>query len=136
MVVILLFFLILTLFLEGTVTTLPLVLLCLLVWSILRQDIHVFVAAFFAGLALDIFAVRLLGSTSLFFLIFIFLILLYQKKYEINSYPFMLVSSFFGSVGFLVLFGYAHVFEQALLSSMIAVGIFAGFRTPLVRKFV
>lgn len=115
--------LLIALFLQGTVTTVPLALVVLLI-----SGIHVkqkaFILAFFAGLLLDILLIRNLGITSLFFLIFSALFMLYQRKYEINSYPFVLVSSFAGSYLYLLLFERASIL-QAGISCIIAVVLFA-----------
>ena len=113
-----------SIFLEGTITTLPLVLVCLLCMTILRRDWVVFPAAFFAGLLLDTLLVRQLGGSSIFFLVYVFLIFLYKRKYEINSYQFVFTASFFGSILFLLAFGYNNVFLQAVISSFIAVVLF------------
>jgi cell shape-determining protein MreD len=120
--------LIISVFLEGTITALPLVLVCLLCLTILKRDAVVFFAAFFAGLILDVLVVHRVGGASIFFLSYVFLILLYQKKYEINSYIFVAVSAFLGSLGFLGMFGYGNMFWQALVSSLIAVVLFAIFK--------
>src|SRR6185436_14584869 len=104
------FLLVMLLFLEGTITTLPLVLIYLLCLTILKRDGGVFFVAFLAGIFLDLLMVRALGLSSLFFSLFLFLILLYQRKYEIHSYPFVAASSFLGSVGFLTVFGYGNIF--------------------------
>jgi cell shape-determining protein MreD len=120
--------LIILLILEGTLTTLPLVMLYLLCMTILKRDAGVFVVAFFAGLCLDLLAVRTLGVTSLFFILFLFLLLLYQRKYEIYSYPFIVASSFLGSAGFLFLFGYGNIFLQSVISAIVTVIAFALIR--------
>lgn len=88
----------------------------------------VFVIAFIAGIFLDIFALRSLGGTSIFLLIFVLLILLYQRKYEIYSYYFVIVASFIGAALFLAIFGYADIFVHAVISACIAVALFAGIK--------
>lgn len=126
------FFFLATLFiallLEGAVTTLPLVLIVLLCLTIYRRDGIVFPIAFAAGLILDIMTIRVLGASSIFFSLILFMILLYQRKYEINSYPFVTVSSFFGALGYLLVFGYANWFMQSVLSSIVAVLLFMPLR--------
>ncbi len=111
-------------FLEGTVTTLPLVFVLLLSALILKRRRLVFYAAFISGLLLDLLTVRTIGSEIIFFLLFFYLVLLYQKKYEINSYPFVLVSSFVGSYLFLLLFGYGNVLAQSAVSCIVAIVLF------------
>ena len=114
--------------LEGTVTTLPLVLVCLLCLTIIKRDTTVFFAAFFVGILLDVFTLHVVGGASVFFLLFVFLILLYQRKYEIYSYPFVMVASFFGSVLFLLSFSYKDVLVQSFVSAVIGIVVFAILR--------
>src|SRR6266705_745987 len=106
----------------------PLVFICIFLLSIIKRDSSVFPVAFFAGLLLDLLTVRPLGLTSIFFLCVVLLVLLYQRKYEINSYPFVLTASFLGSLLFLWIFGYGNIFLQSVLSSILAVILFAGLR--------
>lgn len=120
--------LIISVFLEGTITALPLVFLCLLCLTIVMRDQRIFFIAFFSGIILDAFSLRFIGETSIFFLLATFLIFLYQRKYEINTYPFVLIASFLGSFLFLVIFGYEAAFIQALTSSFIALLLFACIR--------
>jgi cell shape-determining protein MreD len=128
MLAILLILLSLAVLLEGSITTLPLTLVCLLCLTIIKRDDKVFIAAFIAGLFLDIFALRQVGGTSIFFLLFVFLLLLYQRKYEIYSTPFVLVATFMGSALFLFTFGYGNVLGQAVLSTLIAGVLFSFIR--------
>lgn len=110
--------------LEGTVTTLPLVLVCLLCFLIIKRSRIIFYSALIAGLILDLFTLQPLGSSALYFIVFLYLVILYKKKYEINSYPFVIVSAFLGSFLFLLLFGYANALISAGISSGIAVILF------------
>lgn len=119
---------------EGTMTTLPLVLVCLLCLTILTRDTIVFLVAFVAGIFLDAFALRSIGGTSIFLLLFVFLILLYQRKYEIYSYQFVMVAAFIGSVLFLKMFGYDGILFQAGLVAIIAGILFAGVRGFRLRR--
>ena len=97
------------------------------------RNLFLFILAFVAGMLLDVFALRQVGQTSIFLLLIVFLLLLYQRKYEINSYPFVLISSFVGSLVFLLLFGYGNVIVLAVLSSVIGVVLF-GIRRFFVAK--
>ena len=113
MFIIFLIILTLAILLEGTVTTLPLVFLCLLCFAIIIQDWRIFPLAFGAGILLDMFAVRPVGSASMFFLILFFLLLLYQRKYEITSMPFVGIAAFIGSGLFLTIFEARDMLLQA-----------------------
>jgi cell shape-determining protein MreD len=132
-----LFFLLLLIILiliEGTITTLPLVLVCLLCLTIYKREAIVFPIAFLSGLFLDILRVNFAGASSVFFIVFVFLILLYQKKYEINSYPFVAFAGFLGSLGYLGIFGGGNLFIQPLISSGAAVVLFAALRWSFLRR--
>lgn len=134
--VLFLILLIIAIFLEGSVISLPLVLVFLLCLAIWKRDGIAFPIAFAAGLLLDILVVRTIGMSSLFFVVFVFLIFLYQRKYEINSYPFVAFAAFFGSIVFLLIFGYRGWFWQSLISSLIASILFMILRSrSLPQKF-
>lgn len=128
MIAFLLILLLISIFLEGTMTVLPLVFICLLCLTILMRDQLIFFIAFFAGMLLDAFLLRPIGETSIFFLLVVFLIFLYQRKYEINSYPFVFIASFCGSFLSLLVFGYANAFVDASASSLIALLLFVCIR--------
>lgn len=108
----------------GAITTLPAPLILLLCYAVVFKRSWVFALAFFTGLFLDIIFVRILGQTSTSFLIFIFIVFLYERKFEIQSKPFVFFAAFLGSIGYLLVFGYNHVLEQSLASSLIAVLLF------------
>lgn len=120
--------LLIALLLEGTITTIPLVLIVLLCLTILRRDGIVFPLALLAGILLDVLTIRTLGASSVFFTIMLFMILLYQRKYEINSYPFVAAAAFVGALVYLSLFGRGNLILDSLLGSFIALLFFAGFR--------
>ena len=126
--------LIIFIFLEGTVTTVPLVLSYLLCLTILKRDAVVFPIAFGAGLLLDLLTARTLGLSSLVLILFVFLILLYQRKYEIDSYLFVFSASFVGSSIFLLFFGYGGWFVSSLINSIIAGILFTGLKFVLIKK--
>jgi cell shape-determining protein MreD len=111
--------------LESSVTTLPLVFLTLLCLAVLIRKEWIFAVAFLAGLVLDVFSFRLPGQSSLYFIVYIFLVFLYQRKFEIATKYFIFAASFFGSLIFLIIFSYNNLFLQSLISSIIGVLIFA-----------
>ena len=69
-------------FLE-TITTLPLVLIVLLCFSVVFKKPWVFVLAFFMGLILDLLQLRHLGQTSLFFIVFLIVVFMYDRRFKI-----------------------------------------------------
>jgi hypothetical protein len=125
MIIFLIILLIIAILLEGTLLAIPLSLVCLICFTIFRRDTSVFPLAFFAGLFIDIFRVQPIGGTSLFYVCFLFLILLYKKKYEIYSIPFVMLSTLFGTFLYLMIFQNGNAFILALVSAGIAVILFA-----------
>ena len=121
---ILLAFLFLSVLFEGTITTLPLTLITLLVIAVMSRDTSVFPFAFIAGLLLDVLLLRPLGATGVFFILYFLLVFLYQRKYEITTVPFVLFASFFGTVVYTKFFGVDHSFVGAVMSMIFAVLLF------------
>lgn len=119
----------LSLFLEGTVTTLPLVVVLLLLLMINRREGVVFVLAFISGLLLDILRLQTFGGTSLFLLCFLFLVLLYQRKYEIDSLPFVMIAAFIGTVGFGLVWNDQGIVLEAVVNALLAAGLFLFVKT-------
>lgn len=112
---------------EGTITTVPLTLIFLLCLMVMKKAEWVFVLALFSGIVLDIFAVRPIGVMSIFFLLFIFFIWLYERKYEIATIPFVAAASFLGSFVFLHITGSANILET-IISSFIAIAAFVSYQ--------
>lgn len=105
---------------EGTAFSLPLVLNVLLVFYVIYGDSFVFPAAFFSGILLDLLLVRIVGQSSLFFITFLFIISLYESKFETKTFPFVLISSFLGSLISLEVFGYQNIFPLAVLNAFLS----------------
>lgn len=117
--------LIIFLILESSLTTIPLVFISLLCLTVFYKNNFIFFLAFLFGILIDVLAFNTIGISSMFFVIFIFLVLIYQKKFEITTYPFVLITSFFGSLIFLFIQGFKDlIFLQALVSTFLAGGLF------------
>ena len=118
------------LLLEAIFTSIPLVLTALLLFYIWKGNASVFMGAFFAGIVLDIFSLRTPGITSLFLLVFLGIVMLYERKFEIQTFPFVLSASFIGSFIYLLAFGYSQILTQgafaAFVSGMLCM-VFAAF---------
>lgn len=83
-------------FLEAAVIPTYLVLLAVLGWAVLRPGKDAAVIAFSSGVVLDLIRGENLGLSSLVFLILVFLLSLYQKKFNARNLfyllPFALLS--------------------------------------------
>ncbi len=106
----------------------------LLIFLAFDRKTWIFLLAFFGGMILDLMFFRILGATSLFLSISIFLIFLYEKKFEIYTLPFVFTSSFLGSALYLIIFGYNYVLQQAVVSSLITVLLFSLFKNLQHKK--
>lgn len=124
MKIFLIILLILSILLESSITTIPFVLSIILVLYIFYRKEWVFLTVFISGVILDILNLRNLGFSSSFFLIFLFLIFLYDRKFEIKSNYFVIFSSFFGSIVYLLIFNSQFIFLSALANTIFAYVIF------------
>lgn len=113
-------FLIIAAILESGVTTLPLTLLILVFAGVVTRSNNIFFLAFFAGLALDFLSFRTIGISSIYFVSFVFLIFLYQKKFEIETLHFVIASSLLASFGYLLIQGSDYFVLQSIAVCIIA----------------
>ena len=118
------FILLIAVLIEATFTTIPLALLLLINFLVQEKKSWVFAAAFFSGLALDILSLRYFGSTSLYFVIVLFIINLYERKFETSNIYFVLFTSFVGSFFYLTVFEVRLALSQAVLSALLGSIIF------------
>lgn len=112
---------------EGTFFALPLVLPVLIVLQIMYRTGAVIIAAFLAGLFLDTFLFRQLGESSLFFLSFLTILALYERKFEVRTYPFLVVSIVLGTALYLIVFGSAAFLVQIFSALIFSLILFSTF---------
>ncbi len=122
------FFLILSILLEATVTTLPLSLVVLLFSGIVSRRSEIFIIAFFGGLLLDILTLRTLGLSSLYFITVVFVSLIYERKFETDTPLFILVFSFVSSFIYMILIGATDAIINSIIVSCFAAISFIVFR--------
>lgn len=104
-------------------TFLPLVLLVLINMLIFQEE--TWPAAFLTGFLLDLFLLRPLFATSLFFLVILFLLSQYAYKYEMKSALFVFFASFFSSFLYFYFFNGGFLFSAAFVSALFALVLFA-----------
>ncbi len=113
------------LILEASLTTLPLVFLALLVLLVLSKENWLFGFGFIFGILLDLVGFRTLGLSSAFFVLSLFLVLLYQSKFEIETNTFVFLTILAGSFIYLFLVGDTDlIIVQAVVSSIIGLIMF------------
>lgn len=103
------------------VTTIPFSIGLMTIFAVLLKRSWLFFLALGLGLFLDLIALRTLGYASLALTIFVFILFLYERKFETRTAAFVFISSFFGSIFYLMIFGYNNIFLQSLASSLLAV---------------
>ena len=124
------FFLLLlvTLMLEGTIIVLPLSLSVLLIMYVLSKDTRIVFVGLVAGLVLDAMLVRQFGLTSLFISVFLLVVHLYERKFEVTTYPFVIFASTAGTML------YSIVFTTPVLLGQLVISIVASIILYLLMK--
>jgi cell shape-determining protein MreD len=121
-IILLLFFF--AIIVESTIISIPLTLVGLLVLFVNKKDTSIFLYAWLTGVLLDIAYVRTIGLTSIFFTTFIFLVSLYDKKYEIRTLPFCIIAICTGAALLGLLYEKNNILMHAGIAAMIASIIF------------
>ncbi len=111
-------------FFEISITTLPLIIGAFILLAVIWRSNWIFFAAFIAGIFFDILTFHSIGITSIFLVLLVFLIFLYQNKFEIETLPFVFLSSFIASGAFLIFQNYNNIFLQSFIVGIIVLGIF------------
>lgn len=109
---------------ASFLTTTPLSVGLLAISTVLFKKSRVFFLALGLGLFLDLISIRTLGYTSLILIIFVFLIRLYERKFETQTTLFVFISTFLGSLVYLKIFNYQQIFLQSLINSFLAILFF------------
>lgn len=121
--------------LEGSLTTIPFVLCILTIMSILRINTWILYGlAFTSGLYLDVAQVRILGITSLLYSVFLLIIMLYERKFETNTFQFAVFATGVGSFLFLTIFQQAFIVVHVVLTIGIGIILFTLFRKEVNPK--
>jgi len=91
--------------LEASITTIPFIVVILLFLAVFYQKAWVFFLGLIAGILFDSLSFRPLGESSMFFLVFLYLVFLYRRKFEIDTLPFFIIANTIASICFLILLG-------------------------------
>lgn len=104
--------------LQGSLISFPLVFLVLLTIAIRSKKTWIFPLAFILGVILDSFYLKTPGTTSIFFLIFLFAVFVYERKFEVDSLSFIFISSFLGSMILFVILGETNILFKSVITSI------------------
>lgn len=111
-------------FFQATITTIPFIIMLFVLFYVFSNSFLLLLAVFLSGLIFDTLLLHPLGSTSMVFLGFILLLLLYERKFETRTFQFVFFATLLGSTIFLLTYQFHFVVEQALFVSIISVLIF------------
>src|SRR5688500_7183486 len=125
--------LIFSIFLE-TYSTFPFVLVLLVFLSIHLSKTQVLSFAFLGGILLDVFLFRQLGQSSIFFLIFSFLILSYQNKFEADTIAFVSLFSFIGAFFYMLFTNQENALLVSVTAALLSFAIYIIYKNKLGRK--
>ena len=116
-------------FCQGVFLKLNLLLLLVLTWAVIRPMKETFVVAFLAGLFLDLAKGTPLGFSSLLFLLAVFLVVLYARRFDPAHPAFLFVFVFFASLSFNLILEKPWLIEGLILS------ILSLFTRPFLRYY-
>jgi len=130
--------LLVSIFLESTIITVPLTFLIIIFSAVTLKNNEVFILAFLSGLLLDVLTLGTIGLTSAFFVSFVMLIFLYQKKFEIESLSFVSMAALIGSIVYLFLTNSNHLVPESLFATFLMFSSFFIFKKTIkkVEKYV
>lgn len=125
----------LSLFLEGTYLSIPFFIASVVLTAVLFRSQAMIVSVFLLGVLYDVITFSHLGKTSMFCLLLVFLISLYERKFETKTVPFVFFMSIVAVSSYLLIFGSYSFLVQLLLSVLYATGVFIVLDTfQLTRK--
>lgn len=91
---------------------------------VLFRNSWVFVGALGAGFMMDILSIDHLGSSSMYLLVFLLFIFVYERKFEIQTREFVFLTALIGSIGYLLVVKGEIATLSGLLSALVAVSVF------------
>ena len=94
-----------SLLLQGSLLSFPLVFVLLTNLAVKIKKNWIIPLAFVLGIILDSLYLKTFGTTSIFFLLFVFALFIYERKFEIDTSFFIFVSSFLGSMILFLILG-------------------------------
>ncbi len=110
--------------LLSGITTIPFLIPLIVVTAVLFKKSWMFFVTLGLGLFLDLISMRVLGYTGLIFIIFVFIVRLYERKFETQTLTFVFFSTFIGSLVYLSIFHYSSLLLQSFACALLAVLLF------------
>lgn len=117
-------FLFLIILFQSSFTTLPFLVATFTLLAVFFRKNWVVFVAFLCGILFDIMSFKTIGTTSIFLVAMIFLIYVYQNKFEIGNYHFVFASVFISSFLFLFFMNFNNIFFQSIFMALISAIVF------------
>jgi hypothetical protein len=136
MIALLIVLCVVALFLEGSLFAFPLLLSVLVVLLISYRSGWILLLAFLGGIILDVLLFQGIGGRSIYFLGFLLLILLYDKRFEIQTLPFLIGSVILSVTGYLLVFGHRVIVVQEIVAVVVSLALYAITRNARREKGV
>lgn len=115
--------LIFSLILQESFFSFPFVFVILTAVAIKEKRTWIFSLAFFSGLILDSLYFKTIGTTSIFFLLFVFALFTYERKFETNSAFFIFASSFLGAMVLFLILGDNFILFKSLITAVLTMAV-------------
>lgn len=113
-----------SLFLQLSIFASPLFLGGLLTLFVLFHKARIIVLAFLVGIISDILSFQTPGITSLFLLLLFAFVLLYERKFEIQTVQFLAAFTFLSSLVYMLLFHNSHPLGAAIVATIWSMVLF------------
>lgn len=101
---------------EGTFVSVPFFVVSVVLTAVIFRSQRMIVTVFLLSILYDVITLSQIGQTSMFSLLLIVLILLYERKFETKTLPFVFFMSLIASSLYLLLFGSYAFFIQLAIS--------------------
>jgi hypothetical protein len=105
---------------SSTLSTIPFLVGLLVAFSVVFRKSWIFYLALIIGIFLDLIYLRNLGFSSLALCIYVFILFLYERKFETRTAAFVFMATFLGSLIYLKIFSFQQIFLSALLNAIFA----------------
>ncbi|PIR79763.1 MAG: hypothetical protein COU25_03595 [Candidatus Levybacteria bacterium CG10_big_fil_rev_8_21_14_0_10_35_13] len=122
------------LILETSAFSMPFLIIGLIAVTVVFKNYISFLFALVFGIMLDVLTFKTIGISSFLFIILVFIIFSYQKKFEITTNYFVIFASFLAGLIFSFIFGLNHIIFQSIVSVVLGVTAFQFLKKINIEK--
>ena len=122
------------LILETSAFSMPFLIIGLIAATVVFKNYISFLFALVFGIMLDVLTFKTIGISAFLFIILVFIIFSYQKKFEITTNYFVIFASFLAGLIFSFIFGLNHIIFQSIVSVVLGVIAFQFLKKINIEK--